>query len=106
MKLDESYSGGICKGKCGRGVGSKTVIGLLKRNDKVFVVKDTKTDALILITINKIKLDSIYTDSYKSYSTLDVSDSRYFKGLHKIATISMPLKTSGRKPNECLENDV
>lgn len=58
-------------------VGGKT-IGLLKRNDKVFVVKDTKTDALILITVNKIKLDSIYTDSYKSYNALDVSDSRHF----------------------------
>lgn len=78
MKLDESYFGGIFKGKCGRGVGSKAVIGLLKRNDKVFVVKDTKTDALILITVNKIKLDSIYMGSYKSYNALDVSDSRYF----------------------------
>ena len=45
IELDESYFGGIRKGKRGRGAGGKTaVFGLLKRNGKVYTacVKDTK----------------------------------------------------------------
>ena len=77
IELDESYFGGIRKGKRGRGTGGKTaVFGLLKRNDKVytFVVKDTKTDTLMPSITSKIKPDSIvYTDCYKSYNALDAS---------------------------------
>lgn len=45
IELDESYFGGIRKGKRGRGAGGKTaVFGLLKRNGRVYVVvvKDIK----------------------------------------------------------------
>ena len=77
IELNESYFGGIRKGKRGRGAGGKTaVFGLLKRNGKVytFVVKDTKTDTLMPSIISKIKPDSIvYTDCYKSYNALDAS---------------------------------
>ena len=77
IELDESYFGGIRKGKRGRGAGGKTaVFGLLKRNGKVYTacVKDTKTDTLMPSITSKIKPDSIvYTDCYKSYNALDVS---------------------------------
>ncbi|UTO04454.1 IS1595 family transposase [Moraxella sp. FZLJ2107] len=86
IELDESYFGGIHKGKRGRGAGSKTaVFGLLKRNGKVFVVvvKDTKTNTLMPIITSKIKPDSIvYTDCYKSYNALDVSDFKHFRINH------------------------
>ena len=62
IELDESYFGGIRKGKRGRGAGGKVaVFGLLKRNGKVYTacVKDTKTDTLMLIITSKIKPDSI-----------------------------------------------
>ena len=62
IELDESYFGGIRKGKRGCGAGGKTaVFGLLKRNGKVytFVVKDTKTDTLMPSITSKIKPDCI-----------------------------------------------
>ena len=62
IELDGSYFGGIRKGKRGRGTSGKTaVLGLLKRNGKVYtvVVKDTKSDTLIPIITSKIKPDSI-----------------------------------------------
>ena len=86
IKLDESYFGGVRKGKRGRGAGGKTaVFGLLKRNGKVYtvVVKATKTNTLMPIITSKIKPDSIvYTDSYKSYNALDVSDFKHFRINH------------------------
>ena len=82
VELDESYFGGIRKGKRGRGAGGKTaVFGLLKRNSKVFVVvvKDTRTDTLMPIIASKIKPDSIvYTDSYKSHA-LGVNAFKHFR---------------------------
>ena len=86
IELDESYFGGIRKGKRGRGAGGKTaVFGLLKRNGKVYTtcVKDTKTDTLMPSITSKIKPDSIvYTDCYKSYNALDVSDFKHFRINH------------------------
>ena len=86
IKLDESYFGGIGKGKRGRGAGGKTaVFGLLKRNGKVFVVvvKDTKTNTPMPIITSKIKPDSVvYTDCYKSYNALDVSDFKHVRINH------------------------
>ena len=78
IELDESYFGGVRKGKRGRGAAGKiAVFGILKRGGKVFtiVVDDTKTKTLIPIITNKIAPDSVvYTDSYRSYQALDVSD--------------------------------
>ena len=86
IELDESNEGGICKGKRGRGAGGKTaVFGLLKRHGRVYtvVVKDTKSDTLMPIITSKVKPDSIvYTDSYKSYNALDVSDFKHFRINH------------------------
>lgn len=86
IELDESYFGGVRKGKRGRGAAGKTaVFSLLKRDGKVFVivVKDTKTDTPMPIIASKIKPDSVvYTDCYKSYNALDVSDFKHFRINH------------------------
>ena len=78
VELDESYFGGVRKGKRGRGASGKiAVFGVLKRGAKVFtvVVDDTKSNTLLPIIAKKVAPDSvIYTDSYKSYNALDVSD--------------------------------
>ena len=78
IELDESYFGGVRKGKRGRGAAGKVaVFGILKRGGKVYtrVVDDTKSNTLMPIIARKIAPDSVvYTDSYKSYNALDVSD--------------------------------
>lgn len=88
IELGESYFGGIRKGKRGRGASGKTaVFGLLKRNGKVYVtvVKDTKSSTLMPVILSKIKPDSlVYTDSYRSYNALDVSDFKHFRINHSI----------------------
>jgi transposase len=86
IELDESYFGGIRKGKRGRGAAGKVpVFGLLKRGGKVYtaVVPDTKGKTLKAIIINKIQPDSIvYTDSYRSYNVLDVSEFKHYRINH------------------------
>ena len=78
VELDESYFGGTRKGKRGRGAAGKVVVfGILKRGGKVFtkVVGDTKTETLMPLITRKIAPDSlVYTDGYRSYNALDVSD--------------------------------
>lgn len=78
VELDESYFGGARKGKRGRGAAGKVaVFGILKRGGKVYtkVVNDTKSETLIPLITRKIAPDSVvYTDCYRSYNALDVSD--------------------------------
>ena len=66
VELDESYFGGRCKGRRGRGAAGKVVVfGILKRNGRVYtvVVDNAKSDALPVIK-QKIMSDSIvYTDT-------------------------------------------
>jgi len=77
IELDESYFGGKRKGKRGRGAAGKiAVFGMLKRQGKVYtvIVRDTSANMLMYEITNKIKLHSVvYTDSYQSYNSLDVS---------------------------------
>ncbi len=77
VELDESYFGGVRKGKRGRGgAGKVAVFGILKRGGKVYtkVVGDTKSETLMPLITRKISPDSVvYTDCYRSYNTLDVS---------------------------------
>jgi transposase len=86
IELDESYFGGVRKGKRGRGASGKVpVFGLLKRGGKVYacVVPDTKASTLKAIITNKIKPDSVvYTDSYRSYNVLDVSEFKHYRINH------------------------
>ena len=87
IEVDESYFGGVRKGKRGRGAAGKTpVFGLLKRGGKVYaqVISDTKGKTLMGIMKKKIVPDSIvYTDGYRSYNVLDVSSFRHHRINHQ-----------------------
>ena len=78
VEVDESYFGGVRKGKRGRGaLGKVPVFGLLKRGGKVYVVPipDAKATTFMPIIRKRIQPDSIvYTDTFASYSALDVSE--------------------------------
>ena len=63
IELDESYFGGVRKGKRCRGsAGKVAVFGILKRSGKIYtqIVLDTKTDSLMPIIRRNIKPDSIF----------------------------------------------
>ncbi|QHB16566.1 IS1595-like element ISMha3 family transposase [Mannheimia pernigra] len=85
-EIDESYFGGHRKGKRGRGAAGKTaVFGLLKRDGKVYtvVVPNTQSATLLPIIREKVKPDSlVYTDFYRSYDVLDVSEFNHFRINH------------------------
>ena len=78
VELDESYFCGARKGKRGRGAAGKVaVFGILKRGGKVYtkVVINTKSETLMPLIARKVAPDSVvYTDCYRSYNALDVSD--------------------------------
>jgi transposase len=86
IELDESYFGGHLKGKRDRGSAGKVIVfGILKRGRKAYmkIVQDTKADTLMPLIVNKIVPDSIvYTDCYRSYNALDVSDFHHFRINH------------------------
>ena len=86
IEVDESYFGGARKGKRGRGAAGKTpVFGLLKRKGKVYtqIILDTKSNTLMPIIRNNIEPDSIiYTDTFKSYNALDVSEFKHHRINH------------------------
>lgn len=81
VEVDESYCGGARKGQRGRGAGGKVpVFGMLKRSGKVYTVPlvNLKADTLIPIIKEKVVPDSIvYTDGFKSYDVLDVSEFKH-----------------------------
>jgi transposase len=76
----------VRKGKRGRGAAGKIpVFRLLKRGGPVFVlsVKDTKSDTLIAIIAGKVQPDSVvYTDSFRDYDQLDITDFRHMRINH------------------------
>ena len=86
IEVDESYFGGRRKGKRGRGAGNKVpVFGLLKRNGSVYAytIPNAKADTLIPIIREKVKPDTIvYTDSFRSYNALDVSEFTHYRINH------------------------
>ncbi len=86
VEVDESYFGGHRKGKRGRGAAGKVpVFGILKRGGKVYtkVISDTRSNTLMSIIQNKVVPDSIvYTDGYKSYNVLDVSEFKHYRINH------------------------
>jgi len=77
VEADESYFGGVRKGRRGRGAtGKVAVFGLLKRGGKVYtaIIPNAKTETLLPIIQEKVTPDSIvYTDTFRSYNALDVS---------------------------------
>ena len=86
IEVDESYFGGIRKGKRGRGAAGKVpVFGILKRGGKVYtkVIPDARTATLMEIIEERIVPDSIvYTDCYGAYNVLDVSDFKHYRINH------------------------
>jgi len=57
----------------------------LKRNGKVFtvIIPDAKTDTLMPIIRQQVKPDSIvYTDTWRSYKALDVSEFKHYRINH------------------------
>ena len=102
IELDESYFGGVRKGKRGRGAAGKVaVFGILKRGDKVYtqIVLDAKTDTLMPIIRNRIKPDSIvYTDCWRSYNALDVSEFKHYRINHS------KLFAQNQNHINCIEN--
>ena len=86
IELDESYFGGVRKSKRGRGAAGKVaVFGILKRGGKVYtqIVLDTKTKSLMPIIRCRVEPDSIvYTDCWRSYNALDVSEFKHYRINH------------------------
>ena len=86
IEVDESYFGGRRKGKRGRGAAGKVpVFGLLKRGGRVYtkIIPDASSGTLMPIIARKVVPDSIvYSDGWKGYNALDVSDFHHFRINH------------------------
>ena len=86
IEVDESYFGGVRKGKRGRGAAGKVpVFGLLKRGGKVFtrIIPNARQETILPILRSKIRPDSIvYTDAFGSYDILHVSGFRHRRVNH------------------------
>lgn len=67
IEADESYFGGVRKGKRGRGAAGRiAVFGLLKQNGRVYtaIIPDARAATLLPIIKKQIEPDSIvYTDT-------------------------------------------
>ncbi len=88
VEVDESYFGGTRKGKRGRGSAGKVpVFGLLKRKGRVYtkIITDAKSSTLIPIIKEKVIPDSIvYSDSWRGYNALDVSEFKHCRINHSL----------------------
>jgi len=87
IEIDESYFGAKrVRGKRGRGAKGKTpVVGLLKRNGKVFtqILENCQRRELIPIIKGKILEEStIYTDGWKSYDSLVLNGYQHHRIYH------------------------
>ncbi len=86
VEVDESYFGGVRKGKRGRGAAGKIIVfGLLKRGGKVYTlpVANVKRETLLPVIRQRVKPDSIvYTDGLTTYNALDVSEFTHFRINH------------------------
>jgi transposase len=88
IEVDESYFGGRRKGNRGRGAGGKTpVFGFLKRGGRVYtkIIPDASSTTLYPIIERKVVPDSIvYSDCWRGYNVLDVSDFKHFRINHSV----------------------
>ena len=86
IEVDESYFGGVRKGKRGRGAAGKVpVFGLLKRGGRVYakIIPDASSATLMPIIENKVIPDSIvYSDCWRGYNVLDVSEFKHYRINH------------------------
>lgn len=87
IEVDESYFGGVRKGKRGRGAGGKIpVFGLLKRAGEVRVVFPERLDKSTLQGAIKthVKPQSwVYSDSFRAYDRLDVEGFHHVRIAHE-----------------------
>ena len=86
-ELDESYFGARrIRCKRGRGaIGKTPVLGVLKRNDKVFlsVVSHCSKEELLPISKGQILEDAvIYTDGWKAYDGLIINGYDHYRVFH------------------------
>ena len=92
IEADESYFGGVRKGRRGRGAAGKVpVFGLLTRGGKVYtaIIPDAKAKTLIPIIRENVTPDSIvYTDSFRVYDVLDVSEFHHKRVNHSKTFVS------------------
>ena len=86
IEVDESYFGGVRKGKRGRGAAGKVpVFGILKRGGRVYtqVIPDAAGKTLMPIIQERVQPDSIvYTDCWRGYNVLDVSEFKHYRINH------------------------
>ena len=86
VEIDESYFGGVRKGKRGRGAAGKVpVFGILKRGGKVYtkVIPDASASTLIPLIERKVRPDSIvYSDCFKAYDLIDVTKFHHYRINH------------------------
>ena len=86
IEVDESYFGGTRKGKRGRGAAGKVpVFGMLKRGGRVYtqIIPDASSKTLMPIIERKVIPDSIvYSDCWRGYNVLDVSDFKHYRINH------------------------
>ena len=86
IEVDESYFGGARKGNRGRGAAGKVpVFGLLKRGGRVYtkIIPDASSSTLMPIIERKVIPDSIvYSDCWRGYNALDISDFKHFRINH------------------------
>ena len=113
IEVDENYFRGRRKSKRGRGAAGKIpLFGLLKRGRRVYTKINPEASGATLIPIIKRKVipDSIlYSDSWRGYNVLDVSDLNInvliiWNSLPTTIITSMGLRTSGTKPNAICAN--
>jgi transposase len=97
-EVDESYFGGHRKGARGRQgtlcvpqswgcCGQVPVFGILKRGGKVYakVIADASSETLMPMIKARIRPDSIvYSDSWKAYNALDVSEFKHLRVNHSV----------------------
>lgn len=92
VEADESYFGGVRKGRRGRGAaGNVPVFGLLKRGGKVCtaIIPNTHASTLLPLIREKVLPDSIvYTDSLQVYDGLDVSEFHHRRVNHSNVFVS------------------
>lgn len=86
IEVDESYFGGTRKGKRGRGAAGKVpVFGLLKRGGRVYtkIIHNAGSDTLLPLIQEKVIPDSIvYSDCWRGYNALDVSEFKHYRINH------------------------
>ena len=110
IEVDESYFGGVRKGKRGRGAAGKVpVFGLLKRGGKVYamMIEDATAQTLLGIIRDRIQPDSIvYTDSFRSYDVLDVSEFHHVRINHSETFVERKAISTASRTFETRLSDI